>query len=67
MVPLLFDEVGSKLFKYPDAFVNRYLQPEDATVMEQFERNQTLEKELFSLREQSEKIRQELASVVEVE
>ena len=27
---ILFDDVGSKLFKYPGAFVNGYLQTEDA-------------------------------------
>ena len=64
---ILFDDVGSKLFKYPDAFVNGYLQLEDATIMEQFGRNQTLENELVSLREQAEKIQQELAGVAEAE
>lgn len=64
---ILFDDVGSKLFKYPDAFVNGYLQTEDATIMEQFGRNQALENDLVSLREQAEEIRQELAGVAEAE
>ena len=62
---ILFDDVGPKLFKYPDAFVNGYLQPEDATIMEQFERNSVLERELVALREQEEKLREELTVVVE--
>ena len=60
---VLFDKAGNKLFKYPDAFVNGYLQPEDTTITVQLEMNQTLENNLVSLRGQAEKIRQELAAV----
>ena len=60
---ILFDDAGSKLFKYPDAFVNGFLKPEDSSIMEQFERNSVLESELAALREQEKKLREELAAV----
>ena len=60
---ILFDDAGSKLFKYPDAFVNGFLQPEDSSIMEQFERNSVLESELAALREQEKKLREELAAI----
>ena len=60
---ILFDDAGSKLFKYPDAFVNGFLKSEDSSIMEQFERNGVLESELAALREQEKKLREELAAV----
>ena len=60
---ILFDDAGSKLFKYPDAFVNGFLKPEDSSIMEQFERNSVLESELAALREQEKKLREELAAI----
>ena len=59
----LFDEVGPKMFIFPDAFVKGYLQPEDRSIMEQFEGNSILERELAALREQEEKLREELVAV----
>lgn len=60
---ILFDDAGSKLFKYPDAFVNGFFKSEDSSIMEQFERNGVLESELAALREQEKKLREELAAV----
>ena len=60
---VLFDTVGTKLFKYPDGFVKGHLLPEDTTIMEQFERNSVLENDLKTLREQEKKLREELAAI----
>ena len=60
---VVFDDFGAKLFKYPDAFVKGFLQPEDSSIMEQFERNIVIESELTTLREQESKIQEELAVV----
>ena len=60
---VLFEEEGRKLFRYPDAFVKGFLQPQDVSIQVQFERNSVLESELASLREQDEKLREELAFV----
>ena len=61
-ISITFEDNVTKLFKYPGAFVEGYLQTEDGTFMNRMVRNDQLEQDLMALREQAEQIAEELST-----
>ena len=55
----------TRQFKFPDAFVREFLQPEDNSILEQVKRNDQIEKELITLRDLEKQLEGELASIEE--
>ena len=65
LITVSFVTDKTRQFKFPDAFVRGFLQPEDDSILEQVKRNDQIEKELSALRELEKQLEGELSSIEE--
>ena len=65
LITVSFVTDKTRQFKFPDAFVRGFLQPEDDSILEQVKRNDQLEKEVITLRDLEKQLEGELSSIEE--